>query len=158
MTPETITKTNEKPLSLVEQLEQSFEAWDTRRFGELVRETDWVERRPEELERAISLSFSMNQTRLVRELAALGGRLFPGNKQLQHLAHVFAPTTGRIVKGSKPTTSLYDSMEWFSEHANEYKGQYVAVRDGNFLGAAATMEDLATIVQFDELTLVTRVL
>jgi hypothetical protein len=158
MTPKTITKIDEERPSLVEQLEQYFEAWDTRRFGDLVQETDWSERRPEELERAISLSFSMNQTRLVRELAALGGQLFPDHEYLQHLAYVFAPTTARIVKNSKPSTSLYDSMDWFSEHGSEYQGQYVAVKDGIFLGAAPTIEELATFVQFDDLTLVTRVL
>jgi hypothetical protein len=124
----------------------------------LVRETDWSERRPEELERAISLSFSLNQTKLVRELAALGGRLFPEDKELQRLAYVFAPTTARIVQNSKPSSSLSDSMKWFSEHGGDYQGQYVAVKDGIFLGAAPTLDELAKVVPFDGMTLVTRVL
>lgn len=158
MTPETVTKTDENPPSLVERLEQYFEAWDTRSFGELVRETDWTTRRPEELERAISLSFSLNQTRLVRELAALGGRLFPDDKELKHLAYVFAPTKARLMKNSKPSTSLYDSMKWFREHGGDYQGQYVAVKDGVFLGAAPTLDELTRVVPFDGMTLVTRIL
>ena len=158
MTPETITKTDEETLPLLEQLEYYVDNWNTRDFADLVRAMDWSERPPEELVGTINRSLSLEMTRLARELTALGERLFPDNRQIQRLAYVLAPPTVRVVEGSKPTSSLSDSMRWYSEHGSQYRGKYVAVKDGKFLGAAETWDELAAQVQFDDLTLVTRVL
>jgi hypothetical protein len=52
-------------------------------------------------------------------------------------------------------------MAWFREHASQYRGQWVAVREGKLLGAAESLEDLKTVIGQGEdavSTVVTRVL
>lgn len=53
------------------------------------------------------------------------------------------------------------SMAWLSEHASQYRGQWVAVREGKLLGTAWSLEELDSIIGQDEdpiSTIITKVL
>lgn len=145
---------------LTEALEEGARAGDHRRFIALVKATDWSTRTPEELLKAISLAFSPELATLTMELAQLGGWLFPDHEQVQRGAQVLAPPVVRAVRPPR-ARGLRASMLWLREHASEYRGQWVAVREGQLLGAAESLEELMPLVGEGEdaiSTIVTRVL
>lgn len=60
---------------------------------------------------------------------------------LKHWADVLAPA--KFI-GFRPAsgTDLQVEMRWFAEHAQEYRGEWVAVLNGELLAHAETHEDL----------------
>ena len=131
-----------------------------RAFGELVEQIDWATRSPDDLTTALDLALSMEMSRLAVELAQLGGRLFPDHERVQRAARVLAPPTVRAVHPPR-ARGLSDSMTWIDKHSRQYHGQWVAVREGQLLGAAPSLDDVMSFVgQGDDAasTIVTRML
>jgi len=132
-------------LNLKEKLEQSARMGDRQTFVALVKATDWSTRTPEELLLAIDLALHQEMAALAIELAQLGQRLFSDHERIQQAARVLAPPAIRGVRPSR-ARGLKASMEWLREHANEYRGQWVAVREGQLLGAAKSLKELVSLV------------
>jgi hypothetical protein len=141
-------------------LEESADAGDHREFAALVEAIDWSTRRPDELTTAIDLALSLEMASLAIELAQLGGRLFSNHERIQQAARVLAPPVVRAVRPSR-AKKLDASRTWLWEHASEYRGQWVAVRQGELLDAATSLEALMPLIDEDEdttSTIVTQVL
>jgi hypothetical protein len=138
---ETTTGTQEPLLLAIEAAEAKE---DRRALITLAEQVDWRSRRPEELIRAIQASLLLDMVLLARELADEGRRVFPNDKRLEQWAIVLAPP--RIV-GTRPASGkamgLEASRRWFQQNnASQYKGQWIAVHHGEFLGAAPTLKEL----------------
>jgi hypothetical protein len=139
-------QTNTTTLSaLAVLLEESAKAGDHRTFAALVKTTDWSTRTPEELIAAIDLALSQDMAALAIKLAQLGGRLFPDHERIQRAAQVLAPPVVRRVRPPR-ARGLRASMAWLREHASEYRGRWMAVRKGQLLGVADSLEELMPIV------------
>jgi hypothetical protein len=110
---------------------------------------DWATRRPEELGAAIDLALREEMTALAIELAQLGKRLYPHHERIQRAARVLAPPIARPTR-LPPAQGLKASRQWLREHASEYRGRWVAVRDGELLGAASSMSELDTVIDRGE--------
>ena len=130
---------------LKEELQKSARMGDRRTFLAVVRATDWAARTPEELLLAIDLALHQEMAALAIELAQLGKRLFPDHERIQQAARVLAPPVIRGVRSSH-VRGLRASMEWLREHAKEYRGQWVAVREGQLLGTAESLKELVSLV------------
>ena len=146
--------------TLVILVKESARSGDWRTFAALVEAIDWSARQPDELTAAIDGALSLEMASLAIELAQLGGRLFPDHERIQRAAQVLAPPVVRAVRPSR-ARGLNTSMVWLEEHANQYRGQWVAVREGQLLAAAESLEELMPIIGDGEdaiSTIVTRVL
>src|SRR5262245_22271123 len=133
------TKTIVGVLDLEKLLTESAQADDKQRFISLVEDIDWTTRPPNELAKALDLALHLDLSSLAIKLAQLGGRLFPNHDRLQRAAKVLAPP---LVRRSQkpPIKGLAASRNWFRDHASAYRGQWVAVREGELLAAAATLK------------------
>lgn len=154
---QTTTAARSTPIVL---LKEAAEAGDRRGFARLVETTDWSTRPPEELTKAIDLALSLEMATLAIKLAQLGGRLFPEHERVQRAARVLAPPVVRSVHPPR-ARGLDVSMAWLSEHAHQYRGKWVAVREGQLLGVADSLAELMPLIGEGEdaiSTLVTRVL
>ncbi len=128
--------------------------------SEEVDMTGDVLRPPEELGAAIDLALQQEMIARARELAQLGTRLFPGNERIRRAAQVLAPPTAHATH-LPPARNLEASRAWVRDNANEYRGQWVAVRSGELLGAGSTLAEVYTLIGDGGMTpdiLVTRVL
>ena len=133
---------------------------DIQGFVTRVQRIDWSTRQPEELLKALDLALSLELSRLAIDLAQQAGRLFPNHERAQQAAKVLAPPVARVVEGLH-TKGLDASEAWVYEHANEYHGLWIAVREGKLLGAAKFLKDLTGVIGEGEdalNTLVTKVL
>lgn len=146
--------------TLIILVKESARAGDWRTFAALVEAIDWSTRGPDELTAAIDTALSLEMASLAIELAQLGGRLFPDHERIQRAAQVLAPPVVGAVRPSR-AKGLNVSMAWFEEYANQYRGQWVAVREGQLLAAAESLEELIPSIGDGEdaiSTIVTRVL
>jgi hypothetical protein len=120
---------------------------------------DWSVRSPDELIAAIDLALAEERPASATRLAELGRELFPHHERIGRAAQALAPGSARST--SLPSVEgLGDSRRWLREHAYAYRGQWVAVREGELVGVAPSLEELGTIVDLEEGAnlLVTRVL
>ncbi len=110
-------------------------------FALLATTIDWSLHCATDLTRAIDLALVLDMVSLARGLSHQGSKIFPEDKRLQQAVAVLAPP---VVRGTRPAQSLHltASQRWLKEHASQYIGQWVAVRDGTLLGSAPTLQDL----------------
>lgn len=139
------TKPELSPDVLLKACEEAAEKEHRGALADLVKKIDWQERNAEELRRVIELSLSLEMVRLARELAALGRRLFPDDKKIERIDYVIASPQ---VIGTRPAQDLKlkASKKWLVENASNYRGQWVAVREGNFLNSAPTLKKLHQLI------------
>ncbi len=146
--------------SPIEALEASAGTGDRQTFSLIAEGTDWATRPSDELARAIDLALELELATLAMKLAHQGGRLFPKHERLQQAARVLAPPVV-IRKHPAQPAGLRESRAWLRAHAAEYRGQWVAVREGKLLGAAESLAALKSLAgpELDPVsTIVTRVL
>ena len=130
-------------------LEEYVQAGERQQFVALAEAIDWSACGPEELLRAIDLALSLELASLAIKLAQQGRRLFPNHERIQQAAQVLAPPIGREV--STPyAQNLSASQVWLREHAPEYRGRWVAVREGELVATAESLQELTTMMGEDE--------
>jgi hypothetical protein len=118
-------------------------------FVSLVKMVDWSVRRPDELVAAIDLALREERPALATRLAELGRELFPHHERIGRAAEVLAPGSARATQ-LPPAEGLSASRRWLRQHAHAYRGQGVAVRRGELVGVAPSLEELGTIVDLEE--------
>ena len=127
-------------------------------FAFLARAMDWRCYPPEQLLRAVDLALGLGVAGLAIELSQLGGRLFPNNQRVQHMAAVLSPPVVRRTATPR-AEGLEESRAWLRENAHRYSGQWVAVRCGELLGVSEHLRDLGALIMQDPAsTIVTQVL
>lgn len=133
---------------------------DPRAFVSLVETVDWSTRRPEELTAAIDLALREERPTLATRLAQLGRELFPHHERIERAARVLAPGSAHSTH-LPPAEGLRASRRWLREHADEYRGHWVVIRQGALVGAGPSLEEMETLVDLEEdgaSLLVTRIL
>ena len=130
-------------------LEQLATAQDYQRFAILVQGIDWPSRPAEELGKAIDLALSLQMVAVARELVELGRRLYPGDEHIRQAHHVLAPPVAQS-KQLRHIQGLDASKRWLREHASEYRGQWVAVHNGELVGAGNTLDELRSVLGEDQ--------
>ncbi len=158
-TAEDIHETNMTTAStLILLMEENAKAGAKEPFALLADVIAWAYHPPEELLRAIELALSMEMSGLAMELAQLGGTLFPQDERVQRMAKILAPPVVRSAR-APDGKGLDASRKWLREHAGQYRGQWVAVRQGRLMGVASSLRDLEPIIGDDPVgTLVSKVL
>lgn len=114
---------------------------DEREFHLAVSQIDWLRRSGEDYARVIRLALSIGAHALARQLVREGSRMFPDNPEVERIAAILAPNEpARPAGGADP--SVLANRHWFIENQAAYRGQWVAVKDGQLLGAARTLAEL----------------
>lgn len=75
-----------------------------------------------------------------RNIIFRGAQLHPSDAELQKYAYVFAPPKEIHRAPAHPHNKA--NNQWMREHAREYRGQWVALRNGELLGAFASRDEL----------------
>lgn len=133
---------------------------DQQTFKLLVDGILWSRHQPKDLLHAIDLALDIGLSSLAIDLAYRGADLFPRHERIQQAARVLAPPIVYTEPG-QDLRGVDESKAWLKEHAREYRGQWIAIRDGRLLGAATALNELNPIIGTREdasRTLVTKVL
>ena len=113
-------------------------------FQDLIDEfnaQDWNKIGPDDVIRALDQALQLELPELAIKIAQMGSKLFPDHDRIQQAGRILAPPVIRISKTSS-VRNLEPSRNWLRSHATDYRGQWVAVRNGTLLGAAPSMKEL----------------
>lgn len=128
--------------SVIVRLEDAAEAGDDSAFVIALRELEGEDLSAEEFVHFIKLALEAGAHLTARELSSRGANRYPSDSELQKYARVLAPPK---FLGLSPATGtgIAANQEWMKLHGKEYLGQWVAILDGQFLGASSSLEELA---------------
>lgn len=138
-------------------LEAATETGDEIAFVRAASGIDWSQRPAADLVRAVRLALAIGAHLLARKLAERGHRAYPPHEELAKMAYILAPP--RVVRANlPPDPSARANLEWMRAHAVEYRGQWVALKDGVLLATAPTARELKDQVPTTDGLLLTRVI
>lgn len=122
-------------------LEIAAEVGNETAFLQAVSKVDWLQRSATDFVRAVRLALAAGAHLFARKLATQGARLYPDHLELRKMAHVLAPP--RVVNVDVPASpSVRANQAWLRFHADEYRGQWVALREGTLLAIGATAREV----------------
>jgi hypothetical protein len=122
-------------------LEIAAEAGDEEAFLRAARQLIWTEQTSSDLVRAVRLALAAGAHMMARHLADYGSRLYPSHTELAKMAHILAPPKTVHVKPNT-TDTITANQRWLRQHYAEYKGRWVALRNGELVAAAKTAREL----------------
>jgi hypothetical protein len=127
--------------AIIQALDAAAQQGDRQAFVTQAEAIDWSTQTPDDLAHTIDLALRLELATLAITLATEGQRLFPDHARIQHAGRVLAPPVGRIGPAA-PVQGLDASRNWIRDHADAYRGQWVAVQEGTLLGAAPSLKGL----------------
>ncbi|MFB2894533.1 hypothetical protein ACE1CI_16610 [Aerosakkonemataceae cyanobacterium BLCC-F50] len=102
---------------------------------------------PEDFIRAIKLDFDRGGLHIARQLAFRALELYPDREQIQNYAHILAPPKATVSPSSpERRQSILADQEWMDKNRFKYIGRWVALRNGQLLADAASLDELAAQV------------
>jgi hypothetical protein len=131
--------------TIIAQLEAAVDRNNSRTFARIIEQVNWETQPVEQFIQVIDLVMSLGYIPLARELTAKGRERFPTNETLIQTERALAPA---VVRGFKPAMpGVAATIEWMRKHAATYeKGQWLAVRSGELLAVASSLDELIEAV------------
>jgi len=144
------------PQADLDLLEKAVASEDSSVFARAVDQIDWSRHTPEDIIRAVYLALAVGAHGTARSLTEIGARQFPGHETVQRFARVLAPP--KILRADlPPDPGAAADIRWLKEHGSEYRGRYVALKDGELLDSADSFEPLVAKYPRRSGVLITRI-
>jgi hypothetical protein len=138
------------------QLEKAAEAGNERIFLQIEKSMEWENRPAKDILHAVQLALAAGAHLAARRIAAAGAAHYPEQAEIQKYAHILAaPQVYRREKAA--TTHLRSNRDWLMANNGQYSGQWVALKDGELVGAAATLQALKAQIGNTDGVLLTKV-
>lgn len=123
------------------RLRLACDAGNEQSFHQAYALVDWLQQPPEIIERVVRLTFRAGLHYLAQTLARNGAALHPHHLGLQKLARALNPASAQVSPATHDRAVRADT-QWFAEHSIDYYGQWVAVKNGQLISAAPTIQQL----------------
>ncbi len=138
------------------QLAAAAQAGDGSAFVAIQQAMDWSRRPPPDFIRAAQLALAAGAHHAARILSAQGAERYPGDRELQKYARILAPPKV-IRRALPPHPTLKANRDWLMSKGNQYRGQWVALRNGELLTVAGSLKSLVDEIGDTTGILVTKV-
>lgn len=130
---------------------------DSDKFDSPITDADWKPQTADDLKHALGEALRRGLTQVAFEFAVRGCTEFPAVDYFQKMARVLAPAVPQQTKSRRGfvgavrrfvrrpasrSRGFSASRKWAADHAESYRGQWVAVAKGEFLAAGPTMADV----------------
>jgi hypothetical protein len=123
------------------RMEAAAEAADERSFIAAFNRIDWKLQPPEALMRAVRLAITADAPLVARKLATEGAQRHPEHAELQKAARVLAPP--KVIRSDlPPNPGMAHNVRWLKEQGAPYRGSWVALREGQLLATADSLQAL----------------
>jgi len=127
--------------TMMAELEHAASDGNEKAFIDAANVIDWNHRNAEDLVKAVQLALSAGAYLKARKIAEQGAHLFPRHNELIRYTQVLAPP--KVMKStSSPHSKPKENRDWIMNHAQEYRGRWVALKDGKLLASAQSMREL----------------
>jgi hypothetical protein len=124
----------------LKELREAAEKWDAGAFVALLDQTDWSGRTEKEYVELIGLAFGLDY-RTALGLARKGVEAFPHSVDLQKWLRMLEPPEVQV-SHRPPDPMIGANLDCFEENARRNPGKWLAVRNGELLRVADTLDDL----------------
>lgn len=141
--PKTTSRMSETPVGLAQLRAAASESnpHNIAPFALSFQRIDWNTRSVEEVVEGARLALGVGAHLLARDLVLANAPRFPDHPELQKMAHILAPP--RVtVSPTPPDPSRKGNMTWLKNHWEAYRGKWVALRSGELLAVADSMNAL----------------
>jgi len=123
------------------RLEAAAQSGNEQAFVAAYHSMEWSGRTSDDYIKAIQWALAAGTYLAARHLAAKGAERYPDHAELQKYAHVLAPPTV-IRRGLPPDPSLRANRDWLMRRSDQFRGRWVALRNGELLGSAPSLQSL----------------
>lgn len=138
------------------QLEIAANAGDERAFLAVHEAMNWSGRPPEDFIYVIQLALSVGAYQVARHLSTQGAEYYSQHSKLQKYARILSPP--KVIRNDlPPDPTLKTNRDWLKTHSESYRGQWVALRDGQLIGSADSLKSLVDQIGNTEDILLTKV-
>jgi hypothetical protein len=128
-------------IDLIARLEEAANKGDERAFISNLRIVRWEGRPPSDFVRGISSAIKIGLPLAARHISTEGVKFYPNESEIQEYARLFAPA--RVLPTQEHSNSNQNAnIAWLKAHGSEYRGKWVALKDGHLLGAEITLKEL----------------
>ena len=127
------------------RLEEAVASQNEATFTQALTQIDWDNRPAEDYIRAIDLALQVGAHLAARRLAMEGAEFHFDSEELQKYARILAPPT--IIK-ERPSNDVKPraNVEWLKTNRDNYRGQWVALKNGTLVASAKTHDELIAAV------------
>ncbi len=115
---------------------------DASPFARAYQAIHWNNHPADHFARVVRLALSVGAPTVAQEAAAKGAQRYPDHAELQKMAHILAPPTVTASK-APPRPGIQANRDWLNAHWDDYRGRWVALRDGELLAAADSLDGLS---------------
>lgn len=122
-------------------LEEAAIAGDENTFLVAKRKIKWQAQPPEHFVQAVRWALMAGALLAARQLSDEGAKKYPEHTELQKFAHILAPPTVSISK-RPPDPGIRANRDWLRDNWTQYQGRWVALRSGELLSVADTIDKL----------------
>jgi hypothetical protein len=141
---------------IVDLLRIAADSGDEDSFVRAMQFVDWSGCSTKGFVDAVYLALKAGAHLAARNLATEGAQRYPQSPSLQKMSRLLSPP--RVLRTNLPPVPyLGANKEWMQNHAVEYRGRWVALREGKLVASAPTARELKAQVKAFEGILVTRV-
>jgi hypothetical protein len=111
---------------------------------------------PEDFINGIKSDFERGGLHIARQLAFRAAELYPENEKIQYYAYVLAPPKATVVPSNPERRKMVAANgDWLKENRIKYLNRWVAVRNGELLADAASLDELVAQIDDTKDTLIT---
>jgi hypothetical protein len=142
--------------SKIAQLEQTAKMGNKGAFLKIEGTINWAAALSGEIIQGIQLALAIDAPLTARQLATRGCQHYPDHAELRKYSQVLAPPK-KLQKGGKSNTASKSNRDWIMKYGDDYRGQWVALKDGSLLGTAFSLRTLVEQVGKDKDILFTKV-
>jgi len=100
-------------------------------------------RSPEDYIRAIDRAVRQDNFRHAADLAFEAFESYPNSEKIRRYARVFAPKT-LVFHELPPNPEMSLNLNWVLQHRSSHRGRWVALRRGELISDAASLDELET--------------
>lgn len=123
-------------------LEVTANAGDESAFLVGLENIKWQGLTAPEFVKAIKLAFKAGAFTAARKIAHEGMRYHPDNADVQKYYNILNPVTRVVGMTSATRHNAGANRAWLKENAGKYRGQWLALRDGELLGVSPSLDTL----------------
>ncbi len=122
-------------------LEAAADAQDEMTFVATYEDMDWPSRPPKDFVGAIRLALAAGAHMAARKLAQAGAQRYPEDEALQRWSYLLAPPQVTVSK-RPPNPGITANRDWLKTNWPDYHHKWVALRNGQLLGVADSMDEV----------------
>ena len=122
-------------------LETAAQDRNERAFLRALRTMTWLNKSAHDFVYGVQLALQSGAHLAARQIASEGLSYYPENSDIQRYVHGLAPA--QVISRNLPSNpTLRANREWLHTHSQEYRGRWVAIRNGELLGTANSLSEL----------------